>query len=227
MPALLRPHDDAPGIRSQRRALLDSARLYVCTTARTDRRDLEDFLEAAYAGGVDIIQLRDKGLEARAEIEALEVLATVARRHGRLFAVNDRADIAALLGADVFHVGQGDLTTEQARALLGDDVLLGRSTHSVAQALEADADTGLDYFCVGPVWETPTKPGRAAVGLEPLRQVAAASTTKPWFAIGGITDVQRLDEVQGAGASRAVVVRAVTEADDPASAARALRARLP
>lgn len=225
MPALLRPHDDASGIRSHRQALLDSARLYVCTTARAERGDLEEFLEAAYAGGVDIVQLRDKGLEARAEIKALEVLATVARRNGRLFAVNDRADVAALLGADVFHVGQGDLTTAQARALLGDEVIIGRSTHSVAQALEADADTGLDYFCVGPVWETPTKPGRPAVGLEPLRRVAAAGVTKPWFAIGGITDVQRLGDVLEAGASRAVVVRAVTDADDVGAAARALRER--
>ncbi len=198
----------------------------MCTTARTESGDLEAFLDAAYAGGVDIIQLRDKGLEARAEIEALEVLADVARRRGKLFAVNDRADVATLVDADVFHVGQGDLTTAQARRLLGDDVIIGRSTHSSSQAAEARSDPGLDYFCVGPVWETPTKPGRAGVGVEPLRTVAASGAAKPWFAIGGIAAGARLEEVLTAGASRVVVVRAVTDADDPEAAARELRAAL-
>jgi len=214
------------GLRAERLAKLEDARLYVCTTARTERGDLEEFLEAAYAGGVDIVQLRDKRLEARAEIEALEVLAGVARRHGKLFSVNDRADVAALVGADVFHVGQGDLTTEQARAVLGGDVIVGRSTHSAEQAAAADADAGLDYFCVGPVWETPTKPGRAAIGLEPLRAASARPSSKPWFAIGGVALGDRLDEVLDAGATRAVVVRAVTEATDPFEAARELRAAI-
>ncbi|MFK4853054.1 thiamine phosphate synthase [Microbacterium sp. ZW T6_19] len=226
MTALL-PLVDAPRpTREERLALLNAARLYVCTTARTATGDLEEFLDAAYAGGVDIIQLRDKDLEARAEIEALEILAAVARRHGKLFSVNDRADVAALVGADVFHIGQGDLTTAQARRLLGDDVIIGRSTHSIAQAAEADADTALDYFCVGPVWETPTKPGRAAIGTGPLRAVAASGTSRPWFAIGGIDEGPRLDEVVEAGSPRIVVVRAVTEALDPAGAAASLRARL-
>lgn len=217
----------ASDVRARRRAQLEAARLYVCTTARRARGGLAAFLDAAYAGGADIIQLRDKDLEARAEIEALEVLADAARRHGRLFAVNDRADVAALVGADVFHIGQGDLRTEQARALLGDDVIVGRSTHSATQARDAEADAGLDYFCVGPVWETPTKPGRTAVGLDPLRAVAATRTEKPWFAIGGVAEGPRLDEVIAAGATRVVVVRAVTDADDPEAAARRLRARLP
>src|SRR5699024_2425852 len=127
------------------------------------------FLDAAYANGVDIIQLRDKRLEAREEIEALEILAETAGRHGKLFAVNDRADVAALVGADVFHVGQGDLSSDQARTLLGPDVIMGTSTHGIGQAETADADENIDYFCVGPVWETPTKPGRPAVGLDPVR----------------------------------------------------------
>lgn len=120
----------------------------------------------------------------------------------------------------------GDLTTAQARRLLGDDVIIGRSTHSVDQAAEADADAALDYFCIGPVWETPTKPGRAAVGLDPVRAVAASATTTPWFAIGGIAEGERLDAVIEAGASRIVVVRAVTDAADPGACARSLRARL-
>lgn len=210
-----------PAVRARRLAALEDARLYLCTDARRDTGDLEAFLHAAYEGGVDIIQLRDKALEAREEIKALGLLARIAAEHGRLFAANDRADIAALVGADVFHVGQGDLTTEQVRALLGPDVLVGRSTHSLPQAREAAEDPGLDYFCVGPVWATPTKPGRTAVGLD-LVADAAEIGNKPWFAIGGI-DVGRVAQVRAAGARRAVVVRAITEAERPREAAVLLR----
>ena len=211
--------------RASRLARLEAAELYVCTDARRTQGDLPEFLDAAYAGGVDIIQLRDKGLEARAEIEALEVLREAARRHGKLFSVNDRADIALLVGADVFHVGQGDLTSAQARAVLGHDVILGRSTHSVEQAKDAEADPEIDYFCVGPVWETPTKPGREAIGLDPL-QALAATAVKPWFAIGGIAAGDRLAEVGASGAQRIVVVRAVTEAADVSLAAAELKEAL-
>lgn len=217
-------HTNEPGTR--RRAALQNARLYVCVTARRARGDLREFLHAAYEGGVDVIQLRDKSLEAAAEMEAIEVLAEVAREHGKLFAVNDRADVALLTGADVFHVGQGDLSTEQARKVLGPDVVLGRSCHSTGQVDAALTDPGLDYFCTGPVWETPTKPGRAAVGLELPRYAADNAGATPFFAIGGI-DAARVPEVLGTGASRIVVVRAVTEADDVAAAARALRTALP
>ncbi|WP_309132951.1 thiamine phosphate synthase [Brevibacterium sp.] len=213
------------GRRAARLAKLEAARLYVCTDARRRQGDLAEFVDAAYAGGVDVIQLRDKGLEARAEIAALEVVRDAARRHGKLFSVNDRADVALLLGADVFHVGQGDLTSAQARAVLGSDVILGRSTHSVEQARDAEADPEIDYWCLGPVWETPTKPGRAAIGLDPLREMSGAAL-KPWFAIGGIGAGPRLAEVVAAGASRAVVVRAVTEAEDPAAAAARFRSEL-
>ncbi|MGK4217378.1 thiamine phosphate synthase [Kocuria marina] len=209
-----------------RRAALENARLYVCVTARRERGDLREFLHAAYEGGVDIIQLRDKSLEAAAEIEAIQVLAEVAREHGKLFAVNDRADVALLTGADVFHVGQGDLTTAQARRVLGDDVVIGRSCHSPAQVDAAVADTGLDYYCTGPVWETPTKPGRAAVGLKLPRYAAGHAGDKPFFAIGGV-DAARLPSVLDTGASRIVVVRAVTDAEDVTAAARALRNALP
>ncbi len=198
----------------------------MCVTARRERGDLRDFLHTAYEGGVDIIQLRDKTLEAAAEIEAIQVLAEVAREHGKLFAVNDRADVALLTGADVFHVGQGDLTTRQARTVLGPDVVLGRSCHSPAQVDAALADPGLDYFCTGPVWETPTKPGRAAVGLDLPRYAAEHAGTTPFFAIGGV-DAARLPAVLGTGATRIVVVRAVTEARDVTAAARELRSALP
>ncbi len=213
-----------------RRARLDRARLYLCTDARRSRGDLAEFADAALSGGVDIVQLRDKGpdgpLEARAELAALDVLAEACARHGALLAVNDRADIALASGADVLHLGQDDLPVSWARRIVGDDVVVGRSSHSGPETAAAAEEPGVDYFCVGPCWPTPTKPGRPAPGLDLVREVAAARPDRPWFAIGGIDD-QRLAEVLAAGASRIVVVRAITEAADPAAAAAALRRRLP
>jgi thiamine-phosphate pyrophosphorylase len=205
-------------------ARLASASLYLCTDARRDAGDLAAFADAALAGGVDIIQLREKGLEARDELAALEVLADAARRHGALFAVNDRADIALAAGADVLHLGQDDLPVDVARQIVGATPLIGRSTHDPDQAATAITEQ-VDYFCVGPCWPTPTKPGRAAPGLGLVRATADMRTEKPWFAIGGI-DEQRLPEVLDAGARRIVVVRAITEADDPQAAARRLKSRL-
>lgn len=215
---------------------LQDARLYLCTDARRERGDLADFAEAALAGGVDIVQLRDKGspgekafgpLEAREEIAALEILADAAHRHGALVAVNDRADVALAAAADVLHLGQDDLPLTVARQIVGNRVI-GRSTHDLAQAEAAIAESapeGPDYFCVGPCWPTPTKPGRAAPGLGLVREVAALNTGKPWFAIGGI-DAARLPDVLDAGARRVVVVRAITAADDPAAAAAQLAGML-
>ncbi|SFM62637.1 thiamine-phosphate pyrophosphorylase [Pseudonocardia ammonioxydans] len=216
--------------RSARIARLQQAQLYLCTDARTGRGDLAAFADAALAGGVEIVQLRDKGgpdgpLEARAELAALEVLADACRRHGALLAVNDRADVALAAGADVLHLGQDDLPVEWARRVVGDDVVVGRSSHSPEETLAAATEDGVDYFCVGPCWPTPTKPGRPAPGLDLVRTVAGRAPERPWFAIGGI-DEQRLDEVLETGASRIVVVRAITEADDPQAAAARLKARL-
>ena len=214
-------------------ARLAAARLYLCTDARRERGDLAQFADAVLAGGVDIIQLRDKGsageqrfgpLETRAELAACEILADAARRHGALFAVNDRADIARATGADVLHLGQGDLPLGVAREIVGPATLLGLSTHDSAQVAAA-AVSDADYFCVGPCWPTPTKPGRAAPGLQLVRAAAALGSDKPWFAIGGI-DVQRLPDVLEAGARRVVVVRAITAAEDPRAAAQQLRSAL-
>jgi thiamine-phosphate pyrophosphorylase len=217
---------------------LAEARLYLCTDARRERGDLAEFADAALAGGVDIIQLRDKGsageqrfgpLEARGELAALEVLGDAARRHGALLAVNDRADIARAAGSDVLHLGQDDLPVILARDIVAPGTLIGRSTHDTEQARAAFTED-VDYFCVGPCWPTPTKPGRPAPGLDLVRTVSSMKTTatntaKPWFAIGGI-DLQRLPEVLDAGARRVVVVRAVTAAEDPFAAARDLSAAL-
>jgi thiamine-phosphate pyrophosphorylase len=208
-----------------RRARLADARLYLCTDSRRDRGDLTEFLDAVLGNGVDIVQLREKGLEARAEIALSEVFADAARRHHALFAVNDRADVAAVMQPDVLHLGQDDLPVHAARIILGDDVLIGRSTHAPAEVDEAALGPGIDYFCVGPTWPTPTKPGRPAPGPALLRHAAASGTPRPWFAIGGI-DPTTLDEVLDAGARRVVVVRALTEAEDPGAAAAALASRL-
>ena len=213
---------------------LATARLYLCTDARRERGDLAQFVDAALAGGVDIVQLRDKGspgerrfgpLEARDELAACETLADAARRHGALFAVNDRADIARATGADVLHLGQGDLPPGVAREIVRPDTLIGLSTHDRDQAAAAADDPDADYFCVGPCWPTPTKPGRQAPGLQLVRAVAELGGAKPWFAIGGI-DARRLPDVLDAGARRIVVVRAITAAEDPRAAAEQLRSTL-
>ncbi|WP_242901928.1 thiamine phosphate synthase [Actinomadura terrae] len=208
------------------RARLARARLYLCTDARQRQGDLPEFLDAVLAGGVDLVQLRQKGLEARQELEYLEVFRAACDRHGALMAVNDRADVARAAGADVLHLGQDDLPVPVAREILGEDVLIGRSTHSGEQAGAAAGQAGVDYFCAGPVWPTPTKPGRPAPGPELLEHVAGRRESRPWFAIGGI-DLGNLDEVLAAGARRVVVVRAITDADDPGAAAAAFADRLP
>jgi thiamine-phosphate pyrophosphorylase len=208
-------------VERSRRDRLSDARLYLCTP---DRPDLAEFLEEVLAGGVDAVQLREKGIEARRELELLEIVRTVAERHGALWSVNDRADVAQASGADILHLGQDDLPVLHARRLLGDDVLVGRSTHDRAQVEAADVEPGVDYFCVGPTWPTPTKPGRPAPGLD-LTRHAARTATRPWFAIGGI-DLDNLEQVLTAGATRVVVVRALTEAADPRAAAGAFKARL-
>jgi thiamine-phosphate pyrophosphorylase len=205
---------------------LDDARLYLCTDSRSRTGDLAEFLDAVLANGVDVVQLREKGLEAREEIRLLSVFAAAAERHGALFAVNDRADVARAVGAPVLHLGQDDLPVPIARDIVGPDVLIGRSTHSPEQADAGRIEAGVAYYCTGPVWTTPTKPGRPAAGLDLIAHAAAHEDDRPWFAIGGIESLERLDEVLARGARRVVVVRAITEASDPGAAAAAFAARL-
>jgi thiamine-phosphate pyrophosphorylase len=208
----------------RRRERLATARLYLCTGARPD---LEPFLDAVLGNGVDLVQLREKrqgtDWEAADELAWCPRFAAAAARHGALWSVNDRADVACAAGPDILHLGQRDLPVAVARRILGDGTLIGLSTHAPAEVDAAAADPDVDYFCVGPVWTTPTKPGRPAAGLDLVRYAAGLSTGKPWFAIGGI-GADTLDEVLAAGARRVVVVRALTGAADPAGAARAARA---
>jgi thiamine-phosphate pyrophosphorylase len=211
--------------RDRLRAQLARARLYLCTDARERQGDLPGFLDAVLGGGVDVVQLRQKGLEAGQELRYLEVFRAACARHGTLLAVNDRADVAYAAGADVLHLGQDDLSPVIARTLIGPSPLIGLSSHADAQTAGAAVEPAADYFCAGPVWPTPTKPGRPAAGLDLLRFAAGLGTSRPWFAIGGI-DESNLDQVLAAGATRIVVVRVLTEADDPAATAARLAARL-
>ena len=204
---------------------LASARLYLCTDARERQGDLTRFLDAVLGSGVDIVQLREKRLEAAQELRYLAVFRAACTRHGAQLAVNDRAAIAYACGADVLHLGQDDLSPAIARELIGPEPVIGLSSHAEAETAAAAAEPVADYYCAGPVWPTPTKPGRPAPGLDLLRFAAGLGEARPWFAIGGI-DESNLDQVLAAGATRIVVVRVLTEAADPAGVAARLAARL-
>jgi thiamine-phosphate pyrophosphorylase len=206
---------------SERKERLRRARLYLVTGG--ERRDLSDFLNLVLSAGVDVVQIREKEAEAADVIRRGEAFREAAERHGAPFIVNDRPDIALALDADGVHLGQNDLPPSVAREILGSDAIIGVSTHSPEDLATVPHD--VDYICTGPVWETPTKPGRAPAGLALVRY-AAARERRPWFAIGGINH-QNVSEVVGAGADRIVVVRAITEATDPGEAVRALLERLP
>jgi thiamine-phosphate pyrophosphorylase len=206
-----------------RRERLRTARLYFVCDARPGGKDPEALLRAALSGGVDIVQLREKEL-GRAEIErAAATFRRVCDTYSALFIVNDDPDLARACDADGVHVGQDDGSVEAARGLLGPDAIIGLSTHSEEQIAAAN-ELPVDHISVGPVWETPTKAGRAAVGLE-LVSHAAANATHPFFAIGGI-DTANAEQVVQAGATRLCVVRAIRDAPEPTVAAEALRRAL-
>ena len=203
---------------ADRAATLADRRLYLCTA---DRPDLETFLAACIRGGVDVVQLRDKHLDARGVLRRGGVARRVCRDLGVPFILNDRPDLALELGADGVHVGQDDAPPALCRRILGPDAIVGHSTHAPAELDVATLDDAADYLAAGPVVATPTKPGRAGTGLEYLAY-AAAHATKPWFVTGGATP-DTVTDMAAAGARRFVVVRWLTESNDPERAARALR----
>jgi thiamine-phosphate pyrophosphorylase len=205
---------------AERRERLAAARLYVVTGVRPD---LPEFLEAILGAGVDVVQLREKEAEAGDLLRWGKTFREAADRHGALFIVNDRPAVAYAVDADGVHLGQNDLPPRVARAILGEDAIIGLSTHSPEQWDAAASEA--DYLCIGSVWETPTKRGRPAAGLDAVRHAAKSGETRPWFAIGGISE-ENLPEVLDAGATRIVVVRAVTTAADPAASVRTLVDRL-
>jgi thiamine-phosphate pyrophosphorylase len=201
------------------RQRLAAARLYLVCEARP-----RAWLAAALRGGVDLIQLRDRSLDDAGVVAAAREFRAAADEAGALFILNDRPDLVEACGADGVHVGQDDMPPADARALVGPDRIVGRSTHAPAQADAAEADPDVDYVVAGPVHATPTKPGRPATGYEYL-DYAARTVTKPWFAIGGL-DVGNVGTAVDHGARRIVVVRAITAAADPEAAARELRSLL-
>jgi thiamine-phosphate pyrophosphorylase len=201
------------------RERIAAARLYLVCDARP-----RSFLDAALRGGVDVVQLRDKALDDEGIVAAAREFRAAADDAGALFVLNDRPDLVDACRADGVHVGQDDASPAGARAAVGDERIVGRSTHAPDQLAAAEADPDVDYLAVGPVHATPTKPGRPAAGLDYVRHAATAAA-KPWFAIGGI-DAATIAPVMEAGARRVVVVRAIADAADPEAAARALRAAL-
>lgn len=209
------PEGDGP----LRRERLRTARLYFVCEARP-QTDLESLLRAALTGGADIVQLREKEL-GRAEIErAAETFRRVADTFSALFVLNDDPELARICDADGVHVGQDDVSAEQARELLGPDAIVGLSTHS-EEEIAASEGRPVDYISVGPIWETPTKEGRPGVGIELIAH-AAEHAPHPFFAIGGI-DTGNAEQVVAAGAARLCVVRAIRDAADPEATATELR----
>jgi len=196
---------------------LTGRRLYLCTP---DRPDLAEFVSACIAGGVDVVQLREKHLEARALLARARVVGDVCRAHGVPFVLNDRPDLALEAGADGVHVGQGDAPVTLARRILGPDAIVGLSTHG-ADDLAAAAAEDVSYISAGPVEPTPTKPGRPGTGLGYAAEASTRSPV-PVFVTGGVTP-DRIPDLAAAGVRHFVVVRFLTEAPDPMVAARALR----
>jgi thiamine-phosphate pyrophosphorylase len=196
---------------------LSGRRLYLCTP---DRPDLADFVAACIAGGVDVVQLREKDLEARALLARARLAGDVCRAHGVPFVLNDRPDLALEAGADGVHVGQDDAPVSLARRILGPDAIVGLSTHG-ADDLAAAASEEVTYISAGPVEATPTKPGRPGTGLG-YAGVASARSAVPVFVTGGVTP-ERIPGLVTAGVRHFVVVRFLTQAPDPVAAARALR----
>ena len=199
----------------ERRACLRDSVLYLCVDRRAASDDLEPFLDAVLGAGVDLVQLRDKTATPEQIRAAAPVFRAAADRHGALFILNDEPALAVEVGADGVHVGQDDQHPADARTIVGPEAVVGWSTHAIAE-VDAAIGTDCDYFAVGPVNATPTKQGRAAIGLDPVRH-AAAVADRPWFVTGAMSTATAAP-VLAAGARRLVVVRALTEADDPAAA---------
>ncbi len=206
---------------------LKAAKLYVVTTEVASEAEYVRIVEQACVGGADIVQFRNKTISHKDRYEVAARLKAICAAHNVLFIVNDHLEVALAAGADGVHLGQDDLPTKAAKEILHQmgvgNFLIGRSTHSLEQALEAERE-GADYIGVGPVFATPTKPTYNPVGLELVRQVTRQVKT-PHVGIGGI-DASNVEAVLAAGAERVAVVRAVCSARDVAQAARELKSRL-
>lgn len=196
---------------------MGTRRLYLCTPYRDD---LENFVDACIRGGVEVVQLREKAMEAKPLAEAARRVARICREAGVPFILNDRPDLALEVGADGVHVGQDDVSAATARRILGTDAIVGLSTHS-SEDLSRAGGEAVDYISAGPVVPTPTKPGRPGTGTDYIEEVAQKET-RPWFVTGGVAP-DNVEELAKAGARRFVVVRYITEAVNPLVAARGMR----
>jgi thiamine-phosphate pyrophosphorylase len=214
--ARLAPPESIGDLRRQR---LEWARLYFVCEALPGGNDPEDLLRAGFAGGVGMVELRDREQPRAAVERSGRTFRRLADTYSALFIANDDPNLARELHADGVHVGQDDIDPAEAREILGPDAIIGLSTHSREQ-IEDAATRPVDYISVGPIWETPTKEGRPATGLELIREAAAVAKV-PWFAIGGI-DTGNVGEVTAAGATRLCVVRSIRDAPDPRAAATRL-----
>lgn len=209
---------------SLRKISFQGCRLYVIVDrAALGGKDPVAVARAAIQGGADCIQWRDKKASDSEFLACARDLRVLTREAGTIFVVNDRVAVAMLVEADGVHLGHEDLPVPEVRRLAGGSLAIGRSTHSLAQAKQAELD-GADYIAVGPIFSTPTKPGYPAVGLELIRQVKTAIQI-PWVAIGGI-DQSTLPLVLSAGSKRVAVVRAVAGASNPEAAARQFKEQL-
>ncbi len=206
--------------RRTARARVADVDFYVITGLQTAIEPLEAFLARAIGAGVGMVQLREKHVADATLLEAARCCAQVCRALGGLFIVNDRPDIALAAGAHGVHLGQDDVPVDAVRELVGPDLIVGLSTHSQEQ-IDAAQSLPVDYIGVGPVHETPTKIGRAAVGLR-LIGYAAAHSAVPFFAIGGV-DEHTIGAMRAAGARRVSVLRAVTQAENPERMVKRLR----
>ncbi len=204
---------------------MEERSLYLCTS---DRDDLGQFVTACIKGGVDIVQLREKRLEARQLLERAVIVRDICRDHGVPFVMNDRPDLALACEADGVHLGQDDVSVKIARSLLGSDAIVGLSTHHPDEFTNGLGEE-VDYLSVGPIVETPTKPGREPTGIGYVSQARdladhwpGRETPLPFFVTGGVTP-EAIPAIVRAGAKRFVVVRYLTQSDDPLHAAQRLK----
>lgn len=208
---------------NKRRFDLADVHLYVVTTPPREGLSYKDMVAQACAGGADMVQLRDKSLSARDLFQLAKVLQVLCDKTGALFILNDRVDVALAADVDGVHVGQEDLPLRVVRGMVGHRKLIGCSTHSTAQALQAAGD-GADYVSCGPIFATPTKPDYAPVSKNLIKEYKTLLRI-PFVAIGGI-DAGNVNEVIAAGADRVAVVRAVSAAENIEAAARDIKEKI-
>jgi thiamine-phosphate pyrophosphorylase len=199
---------------------LDDRHLYLCVA---HREDLATFLPAVLRGGVDVVQLREKNLDDETRITDATLMVPICREFGVPFIMNDSPELAVTVGADGVHVGQDDVSVSRCRELLGYDAIVGLSTHST-QEFDDALNQMATYFSAGPITATPTKPGRVATGIT-YAVASQARSDRPVFVTGGV-NASNVAALVVAGLRHFVVVRALTEANDPEAAAKAIRGQL-